>query len=138
MRIPRVFLQLEDDDALAHSDLRSGDAGALLGAHRFIHIGEQGLQLGAKLGDGERDLPQDRMPHFQDGSDSHEPILERDGPGEKLIGANHHLESQADAEAGAAMLIDEIARPVQAGAHFHDQPATQDSLSIRDFEAIVM
>src|SRR6266850_5768051 len=82
MRITWILPHLENDDALAHTDLWSGDSRPAQGAHRLVHVSNEGLKLVIKPNHGHRHLPQHRMPHFQYGSNRHGPML----PHQNVIG----------------------------------------------------
>ena len=66
-----IFLEgdVDDGDALADADLRSGQAHAMRGVHALEHVVGQLAQLVVELGDGGGRLLQYRVAKFHDGID---------------------------------------------------------------------
>lgn len=63
---------VDDGDAPGDSDLRSGQADAVRGVHRFEHVVEESLQLRVEDGDLFRRLLQHRVAELNDGIDHFE------------------------------------------------------------------
>src|SRR5687767_3265510 len=54
---------------------------------------------------------------------------ERDRPREKLLSTEQHFKAEAQSPAGLALLLGQLSRPGDTGAHLEHQPVAHDGLA---------